>query len=708
MRYRSVVLPAAGLGVLAWFFFSASGVAQDQAQRVPRQDAAAVVKLVPVRVLDAGGRPVRGLSKADFTLRDNGELMTITEFEIHESGESRISDLSRAVDLAAIPARQESKRRYFFVLDMQATDLCGNRDAKKAVLEFVENHLLPGDEACVMTFGALTGLVLRQYLTSDQEKVKLALSRSIEMGSGGMVVAGGGSGGAAARDEGINKYGIGGTGELSTGSGAAARTGDSSAVGVAGAKATLPRRNPNSSADLFEEGGGIELDTAGGGWLGRAARTKADFASSMSELAKAMKFVPGSKHVVYFSTRTPGKAVGQLFAEANTTIYAVNTNSIPDRGGGAGAGQARAMKKLQGEALKEFAEASGGVYFADLKDAKTIARDVEALSGNYYVLGYYINPSWDGRLHQIQVTVRQPELRVLYQSGYSDPKPFILLSELEKKLQLFDLLLSDTPVSTEALDLPVCVLLGSAMKEANAAVLLKLVVGEKTGLPPGRTELFTFIFDKERKIVLAERGELDSTPLVEKAVFPYLLTAIQPGEYEIRVMARHMETGESAASRLRFAVPDRGPAARMSLGAPFLLVPGSKPEFVRMSRSKKKEGEPATIVRFCPCLPRNCAPLVGGLPPDADVVWALLPLECGPEDITGAQLDVRQVRADDGTEVPVDWRIVDTPRTEGGTTFILVGMSVAGLAPGAYRLEFSLKDETLGTVTSATASLTKR
>jgi VWFA-related protein len=699
MRSWSVVLPAVGLWALAWLLLSASGIAQDQAHRVPRHDAAAVVKLVPVRVLDAGGRPVRGLSRADFTLRDNGEIKTITEFEIHESGESQVSDLSRAVDLAVVPVHQESKRRYFFILDMQASNLYGNRDSKKAVLEFVENHLHPGDEACVMTFGALTGLVLRQYLTSDLEKVKLALRRSIEMGGGGSVVAGGAGGGATSKDEGIGKYID--PGGLPPTSGGQPKLADAGAI--------LPRGNPNSSADLFEEGrGGIELDTAGGGWYARAARTKADFDSSMSELAKAMKFVPGSKHVVYFSTRTPGKAVGQLFAEANTTIYAVNTNSVPDKGGGAGAGQARAMKKLQGEALKEFAEASGGIYFADLKDAKTIARDVEALSGNYYVLGYYVNPAWDGRLHQIQVTVRQPELRVLYQSGYSDPKLFVLLSELEKKLQLFDLVFSDTPLSTEALDLPVSVLLGSAMKEANAAVLLKLAVGEKTGLPPGRTELFTFIFDRERKIVLAERGELDSTPLVGKALFPYLLTAIQPGEYEVRVLARHMETGESAASRLRFVVPDRGPAAQMSLGAPFLLVPGSRAEFVRMSRSKKKEAEPASIVRFCPCLPRNCAPLVGDLPPDADVVWALLPLECGPEDITGAQLDVRQVQVDDETEVPVDWRIIDTPRTEGGTTFILVGISVAGLAPGSYRLEFSLKDETLGTTTSATASLTKR
>jgi hypothetical protein len=206
------------------------------------------------------------LSKADFTLSDNGAPKVITEFEVHESGETRVAVPSNAVDLATI--RQEAKRRYFFVLDMQASDIYGNRDAKKAVLEFAENHLHPGDEACVMTFGALTGLVLRQYLTSDLDKVRLALRRSIDMyqGRAGVEVAGGGGGGAPARDEGIAKYGIGGAGELPTGGGASGQA----------RRADVVDASRYSADETREEAGSIELDTAGGGWFARAARSKAD------------------------------------------------------------------------------------------------------------------------------------------------------------------------------------------------------------------------------------------------------------------------------------------------------------------------------------------------------------------------------------------------------------------------------------------------
>jgi len=453
---------------------------------------------------------------------------------------------------------------------------------------------------------------------------------------------------------------------------------------------------------------GIQLDVAGGGWYARAARTKADFDMSMSELAKATKYISGSKSVVYFSMRTPGKDVGRLFAEANTTIYTVNTNSVPEKGGGPGASIRREMKKRQGEALKDFAEASGGHYFADVKEAKTIAQDVEGLSGNYYVLGYYINPAWDGRLHRIKVEVKQPGVQVLVQEGYNDPKPFAQLSDLEKKLQLFDLALSDKPAATEALDLPVKVLFGSTMKEANSAVLLKLIVDERTGVPPGKTEIFTFIFDRDHKIVLGERGEMNTAPHAQKTLFPYLLTKIQPGEYECRVVARDMDTGQAAASRLSFTVPAPAAISRASLSSPLILVPGKKAEFVKMARTKKEEKETASIIRFYPFLPKNCAPLLDDLPPDVDKVWVLLPVNYGAGQPSEADLDVKLVRADDGEEIPVTWSVLDSRKAEPATVFLFIEIAVPGLKPGAHRLEFSVTDAKFGTKTSVNASLVKK
>jgi len=669
---------------------------QEKLKRIPRQDAAAVVKLVPVRVLDSAGRPVRGLKKEDFVLHDNDELKTITEFEVYESGPPAIAAGEEAV--AETKVQPETQRKYFFVLDMQGSDLFGNREAKKAVLEFTETRLKPGDEAAILTFGAMSGLLIKQYLTSDLDKIRQAIRRSLEMGSGAVSESGGAS---AGRVSGIDMEQAQGR-AVAEGSGTAGRSGEANREG---GQETAGTRTATAGAELSETpfglGAGIQVEVPG---LGFAARNKADFDLSMAELAKAMRYVPGSKSVIYFSMRTPGKDVGRLFAESNTTLYAINTNSVPPSGGGVGAGKRRERKHRQGEALKAFAEASGGHYFADVADAKRIAEELASLSGNYYVLGYYISPSWDGRLHRIKVDVKQPGLRVLVQEGYSDPKPFFELSDLEKKLQLFNLALSDKPVATDALDLPAQAFVSSTMKEANTAILLKLAVEERTGVPLGKIEIYTFIFDKDHKIVLGTRGEMDTSPFEHKTLFPYLLAELKPGEYECRVAARNMETGQAAASRFLFAIP-APEAARMILSTPFLLVPGKQADFIRMSRPRKQEKEPLSIIRFFPFLPRECAPLLGPLNPATRIIWASLPLRFGAERPAELTPEVRLIPEAGGEEIPIQWVVLDTGELKGGTDFVLFEIRLPDLAAGAYSLEFTAQDAASGFRASAKAPL---
>jgi VWFA-related protein len=686
-------LVSAAVAAYAVIFSAADVSLQEKVQRVPRQDAAAVIKLVPVRALDSAGRPVRGLKKEDFVIYDNDEIKTITEFEAYVSGLPDMTAGEEAVE--AMKLQPETQRKYFFVLDTQGSDLFGHRDAKKAVLEFAETRLKPGDEASVLTFGAMSGLVIKQYLTSDLEKIRQAIKRSLEIGAGGEgggVAVGRVSGAEleegqeralAERPEsaGRGREGAGEEGRLASGTGM-----------------VVPGRQ--SSETPFGLGK-IQVEVPG---LGSAARNKADFDLSMAELAKAMRYVPGSKSVVYFSMRTPGKDVGRLFAESNTTIYAVNTNSAPPKGGGPGAGQRRELKNRQGEALKAFAEASGGHYFANVADAKTIAEDVAVLSGNYYVLGYYISPSWDGRLHRIKVEVKQPGIRLLVQEGYNDPKPFAKRSDLEKKLQLYDLVLSDKTVATDALNLASQVYIGVATKEANIAVLLRLTVDEVIGVPPGKTEIYTFIFDKDHKIVLGEHGEMDTSLYPQKTFFPYLLANLLPGEYECRVVARDLETGQAAASRLSFGIPQLS-ASGITLSSPLLLLPGKPPEFVQMSRPQKKEKEPLSIIRFYPFLPRDCVPILESLSPRAQKIWALLSLRVGIEMPAELELEVKLVQRDGGEAIPIEWRVLDTGTGEAETDFVLFDILLPDLEPGVYFLEFTAVDATTGSQALAKAPL---
>jgi hypothetical protein len=138
------------------------------------------------------------------------------------------------------------------------------------------------------------------------------------------------------------------------------------------------------------------------------------------------------------------------------------------------------------------------------------------------------------------------------------------------------------------------------------------------------------------------------------------------------------------------------------------MVPGKKAEFVRMSRQTKKEKEPMSIIRFYPFLPTNSTPLVGDLPPDADKVWVLLPLDYGTGEPVETNLDVKVVRAEGGEEITVDWGLIDMKEAEPGKDFLLIGIGLPGLKPGAYRLEFSLTEIKSGAKASATASFGKK
>jgi VWFA-related protein len=672
---------AVGLAVLAG--------PQDQRQRPLRHDTAAIIKLVPVRVLDDAGRPVRGLTKADFTLTDNGEIRTITEFEAHESEDRGVPpEASRPAGELA-----ESSRRIFFVLDMQGSDLFGNRDAKEAVLAYVRSHLGPGDKAGVITFGATTGLIVRQYLTSDLSRIESAIRRSIEMpgGSGGL------PGGSFAGDVTIMQPGGGATNVVRPVGGAPG----SQTEGGESRPHVEVRTLDISPYGHDEEGLSIEPPP------GRPAgsdRSKADFDKSMSELATAMRYIPGSKSVVYFSTRVPGPDVGRLLAEANATVFAVNTNSVRPDGPALG----RSRKERQGVALREFSASSGGRYFADAKDSRNLAADIERLSGTFYVLGYYINPSWDGRQHTIGVTVGRPDLEVLAQAGYTDPKPFSARTSLEKKLQLFDMLLSDDPVGDEALDFPVRIVHGSATKAATAAVLLKLIVDERTGVPPGQTELYVLVFDAGHKILLAERAELETQAWAQKVLYPYFLASLPPGDYECRVAARDMETGLAVSSRALFSIPAPAASRACSLASPLLLVRSEKPEFVRMSRPSKKGRRPASLLDFCPYLPTRCVPLLGDLPEEAEDLWALLAVTSGADRPDEAGLGLRLIDTSGGGDVAVGWSVSDTRFREPDLTFFLIKINVRGLAPGNYRLDVRAADPASGAVLTAAASFVKR
>jgi VWFA-related protein len=361
-------------------------------QKIPRHDAAAVVKLVPVRVLDAVGNPIVDMKKEEFVLFDNKERKVITEFEVHRLRRIPAEfDLSEpSVGTTPVP---ELGRKYFLYLDIQGSDVNGTANAKKAALEFVENRLLPGDQAALLTYASMTGLNMAEYLTGDRAKIKKAIERAREMGAGeyGRMLS--------------PQYELGG---------------DYGAVLVAvPEKAGLQAQTQGGQTGVVIDPYSGEVPdnrrVRGSAWeapaasavpsLGLFGRSSKDFVENMGELADALRYIPGSKAIIFFSARAAiPKDIARAFAATNTPVFAVNTQDWIIRGG------VKEKYHWEEHPLRDFAEASGGRYFSDVTAVQTVAADIQTFSANYYVLGYYVNLEWDGKSHQIQVqTTHEPQ-----------------------------------------------------------------------------------------------------------------------------------------------------------------------------------------------------------------------------------------------------------------------------------------------------------
>ena len=131
----------------------AGTAAQDQ-KAIPAFPARAEAVTLDVVVVDKQGRPVRGLTAADFTVLEDGRPQTVVGFEA--------ADLSAALPeppaTASGPVATNVKaadsrpgRAFVFVLDDLGLDpIRGAVDTKKAIARWLETKALPSDEVTIV------------------------------------------------------------------------------------------------------------------------------------------------------------------------------------------------------------------------------------------------------------------------------------------------------------------------------------------------------------------------------------------------------------------------------------------------------------------------------------------------------------------------------------------------------------------------------
>ncbi len=275
-----------GLG----YSLSITSAGNGQEQKPFEQQVTVTVKLIQVYVTDKKGKPVLDLTNEDFIVTDNGRPVKITEFEKHVL-EARLETgvpppplrplKDQTVSSPALPIRALS-RKFILFFDFAFNNQRGVNKSKEAALHFIDSEVKPDDEVGLMSYSMLHGLAIHEFLTADHRKVREAV-KALSVGR----IAG--------------------------------RAGDieeeywrQATEGQLGVPASI---SPDLFPFLYKKPPTLN-------WRRQESKNISEnFILKMTALARSLRYIPGQKHVILFSTGI-----------ANSLIYGNQAGNPQDNG----------------------------------------------------------------------------------------------------------------------------------------------------------------------------------------------------------------------------------------------------------------------------------------------------------------------------------------------------------------------------------------
>jgi hypothetical protein len=425
-----------------------------------------------------------------------------------------------------------------------------------------------------MSYSPIQGFILHEYFTSDHERIRRAISKAKI----------------------IPPPGISADGTIS------------------GAPGHEPMGMELLSQQVF--GGHAHASRPGG--------TRA-FIFGLTDLAKAFRHIPGQKNIILFSKGfgrwilDPGSAdkaffvsMSQELASANSPVFTVNTAVVD-------------WERLQPPetSLEFLAKQTGGKYFDNVNYYSRNTADIQNATGNYYVLGYSVASSWDGKFHDIKVEVKKPGYQVYAQRGYFNPLPFSQLSPTERQLQLLDLALGEKAYLQQHLNFPMIALPFSDNKEASTMLISEIPVQRLRETVGDKTEFISLVFDEDRNIADSKRVEMNWGTIKGERICQYAAAALAPGRYDCRVVIRNLDSGKAAVGACELEIPEKTIDSSLKLYPPLLIIPGQSTPYLNISWKEKTGAvKEVSLSQVYPFPTQEFRPLVGSLETDAESLCA--------------------------------------------------------------------------------------
>jgi VWFA-related protein len=538
---------------------------ESESQVQEQHEVTVTLKLIQVYVTDKDGKPAMDLKLEDFELFDNGTRKDLTDFEKHTLSLPRIEKRVEKKPLEQIykpkhtpaeeaPPVQSINRKFFLFFDFAYNNREGLKKSREAALHFIDTKLHPSDEIGLLSYSLLNSLTLHEFLTTNHHKIRDAVEAI-----------------------GMEKV-----------------LGYANNVEEQFWRNTLKFSAPEASeyAQPLDQGkftGDAQFQKMReqATNMDRAAFKKqlTSFTTKLSELAKALRYIPGHKHILLFSTGIPtsylygvaspfgvsgtyrrdssvsiedslGDTARRIkfenmlkeLAASNSQFYTLDTEDLRET-------IMQDEQMLGGGTMKQMSSTTGGKYYGRVHNYEKIMEEIQNVTNSYYVLGYYIGSQWDGKYHKIKVNVKRKGYRVQAQSGYFNPKPFAELSEVEKQIHLVDLALNQRSFFEEPSRFYVEPAINFEKKKNNLMLVSKIAIEDLQEISGDKVEIVSIVFNEEDTIIGYKREDVDFSELPPTEFQHMSVMSISPGAYKCRVVIRNLETGKGAIGLSSVYIP---------------------------------------------------------------------------------------------------------------------------------------------------------
>ena len=614
---------------------------------------------VPVTVVDRSGNAVRGLTKANFEIVDEGKARPIGGFEVADFASLAADERAQAGKPIPHEISPSARRNFLLVFDLSYSSPNSLTRAKDAARKFVSTMAAQQDRIGVATVDVAHGFRLLTSFTTDRALVDAAVANPANFQTLDPLQLAG----ASFDLETVSIMNDPGRGR--GGRGAAENTGSN-----------LPDddvRSLNQQQDSYNRGN-VERQV-----------------NLLAGLSRLLRAVRGQKHLVLLSEgfdprlvqgrdsgvaqdqQAENEAVerGQIWKVDNDNRYGssgsislvakmadiakrsdVILDAVDIRGVRSQVDPRDGFKKASNEGLHLLADATGGTVFQNSNDLADNLHRVLKSEEVVYVLAFQAPAAQPGKFHNIKVRlVNVPGGRAIARSGYYEAGND---SAAERTLSNAEIIINDVPqdaVHVASLAAPF------ATSGANAQVPVILEIrGSDLAVASDQTvtlEIFTYAFDSDgiardsmfQRVVL-DLGKVGAT-LRASGVKYYTTLSLPPGKYAVKSLVRVAEGDRKGYTRSDIVVPAKGEIAVsqplfQDQGAQWMMIKGGSHDKTNAPYPFELNGAsfvPSAAVRVNDGEPRRFVVFIGNAAPDE------LSVETKPE----ARL-VTQLRSENGSK----------------------------------------------------------